>query len=165
MATGFGHAFDSIMMLAAAATVTTDVSGGTMTISETPMDGLTARWVVASLALAGTATGAVAARFRILAANNSASVFQTIAASPAINATAFAGSASASVTGVGADGLEVNVRFGSDWNYIKYVIDTFGSLSMRHEGLGLVEDAVKFPQWKWFGDHACYWVDGSDAQA
>jgi hypothetical protein len=154
------------MMLAAAATVTADVSGGTMSIQETPMDGLTARWVIASLAVAGTNTGAAAVRFRILAANNSASVFQTIAASPAINATAFAGSASVDILGVGADGLEVNVRFGSDWDYIKYVIDTFGTLTLRHEGLGLVEDAVKFPQWQWFGDHAAYWVDGTDvAQA
>jgi len=147
-------AFDSVMMLAAAATVTADTSGGITTINETPMRGLTARWVVATLT-AGTLGGAV--RLRILAANNSASEFQTIAASPAVNVTA--------MSSVGADGLEVLVRFGSDWNYIKYAVDTNGTVVLRHEGIGLVEQGVKFPKWSWFGG-AAYWTDGTDvAQA
>lgn len=166
MATGFGHAFDSARMLAAAATVSADVSGGTMTILETPMDGLTARWVITSLDnLGGTATGDCAARLRILAANNSASSFQTIAASPAINKMAFDGSVSAEIDGVGTDGFEVLVRFGSDWNYIKYVLDTFGTIELRHEGIGLVEDGVKFPQWAWYNGCLPYFTDGTDVQA
>ena len=165
MATGFGHAFDSAMMLAAAATVTADVSGGTMTILETPMDGLTARMVIASIANSGTATGDVALRLRILAANNSASSFQTIAASPALNKMAYDGSVSAEIDGFGADGFEVLVRFGSDWNYIKYVLDTFGTIEFRHEGIGLVEDAVKFPQWAWYNGCLPYFTDGADVQA
>jgi hypothetical protein len=152
-------------MLAAAATVTGDVSGGTMTILETPMDGLTARWVITSIDNSGTATGDVAARLRVLAANNSASTYQTIAASPAINKMAYEGSVSAEIVGFGADGFEVLVRFGADWDYIKYVIDTFGTIELRHEGVGLVEQGVKFPQWAWYNGGLPYFTDGSDVQA
>lgn len=152
MATGFGHAFDSNMMLAAAATVTADASGGILDIAETPQIGLTARIVVATLT-AGTLGGAV--RLRVLSANNSASTFQTIAASPAISVTA--------LESAGADGLEVLVRFGTDWDYVKYVLDTFGTIVLRHEGIGLVKDAVKFPKER--GEGGCYWVDGTDVQA
>lgn len=157
MASGYGHAFDSIMMLAAAATVTADTSGGTLGIYETPQDGLTARMVIRTLT-AGTLGGAV--RLRILAANNSASVFQTIAASPAVNVTA-----AESFNAEGTDGFELMVRFGSDWDYIKYAIDSFGTVVLRHLGIGLVEQGVKFPKWDWFGDGSAYWSDGVDVQA
>jgi len=159
-------------MLAAAATVTGDVSGGTMTILETPMDGLTARWVISTFT--EDSAGGAAVRLRILAANVEGSTYQTIACSPAINLIAFAGSVSASagvdVVGVGADGLEILVRFGSDWDFIKYVIDTRvlgtgNTMVLRHEGVGLVEDAVKFPQWDQYLGCLPYFVDGGDAQA
>ena len=150
MATGYGHAFDSVVMLAAAATVTADTSGGITEINETPMDGLTARMVLKSIT-AGSAGGAV--RLRILSANNSASTFQTIAASPAISATAGASAGNA--------GIEVLVRFGTDWDFIKYVLDTFGTVTVRHEGIGVVEDGVKFPKWRGEG---AYWSDGVDVQ-
>lgn len=154
MATGYGHAFDSLMMLSAAATVTGDDSGGVTAIYETPMNGLTARMVISTLAC-GTLGGAV--RLRIGSANNSASAFQTIAASPAVSETA---AESASCEG----GLELLVRFGTDWDYIKYYIDTFGTVTLRHEGIGLVRDGVKFPKWR--GDEGGpYWTDGSDVQA
>lgn len=152
MATGYGMAFDSERMLAAAATVSADASGGIMQINETPMRGSTARMVVNTLT-AGTLGGAI--RLRILSANNSASTFQTIAASPAISVTAIAS--------VGTDGLEVLVRFGTDWDYIKYVLDTYGTLVLRHGGIGVVEDGVKFPKWR--GGEGPYWTDGSDVQA
>lgn len=152
MATGYGMAFDSVQVLKAMAAFTGDESGGITRINETPMRGLTARMVVKSFT-AGSGGGAI--RLRILSANDSTSVFQTIAASPAINATA--------MTSVGTDGLEVNVRFGTDWDYIKYVLDTFGTVSGSVE-IGLVEDAVKFPKWDWFGGSA-YWTDGADVQA
>lgn len=151
MATGFGHAFDSVMMLAAAGTVTADTSGGVTQINETPMDGLTARMVLNTLT---AATGGGAVRLVILAANNSASVFQRIAMSPAYSATA--------VDSAGNDGLESLVRFGSDWDYIKYALDTFGTITFRHEGIGLVEQGVKFPKWR---GEALYWTDGTDVQA
>ena len=153
MAVGFGHAFDSNMMFAAAATVTADASGGILTIYETPMNGLTARMVIKTLAC-GTLGGAV--RLRILSANNSASTFQTIAASPAVSETA---AESASADG----GLELLVRFGTDWNYVKYVIDTYGTVVLRHEGIGIVRDGVKFPKWR--GGESAYWTDGTDVQA
>ena len=154
MAVGFGHAFDSEMMLAAAATVTADASGGVTAIYETPMNGMTARMVISTLAC-GTNGGAV--RLRILSANNSASTFQTIAASPAVSETA---AESASCEG----GIELLVRFGTDWDWIKYVIDTFGTVTLRHEGIGLVRDGVKFPKWR--GDEGgAYWTDGADVQA
>jgi len=152
MAEGFGHAFDSTMMLATAETVTADDSGGVTAIYETPMDGLTARFVVETLT-AGTLGGAV--RLRILSANTGTSAFQTIAASPAISVTA--------LDSAGADGLEVLVRFGTDWDYIKYVLDTFGTIVLKHGGIGLVEDGVKFPKWRDEGE--TYWTDGNDAQA
>jgi len=153
MSVGYGMAFDSVQMLAAAATVTADASGGILQINETPMRGLTARMVINTLT-AGTLGGAV--RLRILSANNSASVFQTIAASPAVNVTA--------LESVGTDGLELLVRFGTDWDYIKYVLDTYGTIVLRHGGIGLVEDGVKFPDWDWFGDSGGYWTDGTDVQ-
>ena len=156
MATGYGHAFDSNRMLAAAATVTADTSGGATQIDETPMDGLTARMVIASLTDSGTGGGAV--RLRILATNNSASSYQTIAASPAVNVTG--------ADAAGTDGIELLVRFGCDWDWIKYAIDTFaggtGTIELRHSGIGLVEDGVKFPQWAHYG--MCYWTDGTDVQ-
>ncbi len=152
MATGYGMAFDSNRMLAAAASVTADTSGGILQINETPMRGITARMVINTLT-AGTLGGAV--RLRILSANNSASSFQTIAASPAVNVTA--------LESVGADGLELLVRFGTDWDYIKYAIDTYGTIVLRHGGIGVVEDGVKFPKWSW-GGGGCYWTDGNDVQ-
>lgn len=151
--TGFGMAFDSAIVLKAMAAFTGDESGGITRLNKTPQRGSTMRMVVKSFTAGSVGGGAI--RLRVLSAHDSTSVFQTIAASPAINATA--------MDSVGDDGMEVNVRFGTEWDYIKYVLDTFGTVSGSVE-IGVVEDAIKFPKWDWFGNSA-YWTDGADVIA
>jgi hypothetical protein len=169
MSTGYGHAFDSLRMLLAATTVTADISGGQLHIRETPMHGLTARMLISSWTASETATAtasgtatvtvtvfvAAALRLRIMTANGSGSTFHTIAASPPIN--------NSVMDGAPGGTLEVLVRFGTDWDYIKYVIDTYGSVNAVVE-VGLVDQGVKFPDWN-DGLDCTYWTDGTDAQA
>lgn len=152
---GYGHAFDSVRMLrlASAGSVTADESGGLTDLRETPQIGLTARMIVPKLSV-GTAGGAI--RLRIIACNDgtgTGGTFYTIAASPPV-----CGSA---LTAAGADGVEVLVRFGTDWRWIKYQIDTHGTVDAGAVEVGLVRDGIRLPVWGDLGE-GTYWNDGVD---